>query len=752
MPQATLAGVTLDSWGRISWKMVAGPTPSFTVILMDIDSAESILGQARVLKTEEHNFSLTFEDEGDSGSEAKFIEIKGILILGGAPGDNKFTKRVILTDKRWLWTRRRIIRGFNIRRRSSLRKRLAGEGNLIPVILQQDVADIDFKEWSKLDGRNWTPEEAIANVMEELSVNPEDEGEKLFEFDVSNTLGARIELESFELDDTGTGAISRLLRYLPAAEVWVNYDGKVIFYNKFTGNERIIATKSGQEIIGSGHIDFILNTNVRPRAIHILFTREHEVRFDFEQKLTVPITQEDAGDPLEARTLENVMPVPDPVLFLGKDNIEVNQGTWMDIDKILEAWEKPENNTGVEGKPRFVPVKLTNRLIRRHWWNGGDLNFWGNLASSAETAAPDVFWMGRINAVKQNFRQTFRIAERWVDKTRAFLNQRVSILDTETGIRAPSTVYAGYSLLTTTKGMVLSSAFSTLLVNVPSFSQKIDDDGNPTGKADDKLANAKPAEARLELIDADQGILRIDFQSAPSGLFFSIIPSMTNNIFRSKISDQRLKNKFGNPFVLSRDQVFKAKGDGATILTEQHKVAVVLTAIPAAPNNTKQLYRIIIDSSDERLDRDQIGSAMGPPMEIRISPGIDTARFAWSDERAELIEEAFLNDPSELPDKQKEELEELLVNKEILEAISVAAADAIYLRLADRIHGSKTVRMLNDVNLTGHVESVSITLDRDGTTTTKISLPPEIKEFDFVARLPRDVQSTILKLVKPGGK
>ena len=87
-------------------------------------------------------------------------------------------------------------------------------------------------------------------------------------------------------------------------------------------------------------------------------------------------------------------------------------------------------------------------------------------------------------------------------------------------------------------------------------------------------------------------------------------------------------------------------GGAANALTAQYKAATILTAFPAYPNSEAQLHRVIVKPGDVKTAmpeafRKQLEKCYGPTLEIKIGADIETARMAWLDSKAELIEQAF---------------------------------------------------------------------------------------------------------------
>jgi hypothetical protein len=230
-------------------------------------------------------------------------------------------------------------------------------------------------------------------------------------------------------------------------------------------------------------------------------------------------------------------------------------------------------------------------------------------------------------------------------------------------------------------------------------------------------------------------------------------------------------------------------------LLRDHKVAIVLSGTPASPNSNSQLYRVTVKLEDLQdtfedagfrfpkqafqglfgLVGDPIGGgkmeAFGPPMEVRVSPHMLTAMFAWSDSRAEDIERSFgLHErvpPLGHPDAQPEEdfdanklLNGLCLNERhpalvgqrsrhmpSLSLFARAVAAQIYGTLFDRLEGDKTGYMNDVVEPRGWVSEVTNTLSSDGSLKTMLDIPAAVPKIDVFQYLSAGQRKLILNMV-----
>ena len=201
-------------------------------------------------------------------------------------------------------------------------------------------------------------------------------------------------------------------------------------------------------------------------------------------------------------------------------------------------------------------------------------------------------------------------------------------------------------------------------------------------------------------------------------------------------------------------------------LTSEHKVAIILTAIPAFPNRNDQLFPVEVKPEDAAAllptnIRVSINEAncLGPEMTIRVPASVETARFPWLDSEAETIEMAFGVREGELPD-----LSPLVLNLEgpsgdqaegmggaSLRAIANAAAAIIYAAMADRPEGNPVYDLEPGMRLDGWIEQIAHELSPNGELLTSVVLPSgETPRLSLFSLLDAGTRSVILKLARPG--
>jgi len=664
--------------------------------------------------------------------------VSHLSVLRVTPGDNFNLPQVELADRRWFWAYKHIRREFNKRRRIGFRRLKT----INPPELQTTADRVLYAPFSLqnpglgLQGR-WTAESALKNVFQEIG---ESEGTTLVPF-FRDRFPRDIPFEDLTLDDPGDAAIARVLSYLPEAGIFIDYNGRVVVYNKASGAERSIVVSVAPEMVGKGHIELVKNSIVRPREIHVLFTREVEVRHDFDEPTsksdTVPVEQLE-----DQRALDNVLPAPD-FLATKSDGTQIPQGTWI---TFLEAFNLKEWNS-IRGLPAG---SLNYDLLQKALVPYMDL--WAPLLLAGYVLT-EYNWPARVAAMEENYRRTFRIRPGWLDRTLDMRAYRVATVDPTSASRAPSNAYSDYAILPSQRNYFVATfqGFDdAYAINV---------NGYPVnGRITDKTI---PAPALVEVLDPDQGIIHINYRLDWNRFYEMILPSKideaslpTGDLTNAKFVQNGTARSF-RP--IAWNQVNK---EGAPLpkMTANHKIATILTMIPGAPNSNKQLHRIVVKPEDVRslvsgAARDGLSEANGPIWEVRVGAGLETARVMWSDDRVADIEACF-----GVGKKEEPELKGLVVNEgdnktdtkgaASLNAIAKAVAARIYASLADHLEGSITGRMTKDVSLGGWVQELATTITPDGVAMDQLTLPEKLERFDLLSYLPDSDRKILLRMAR----
>jgi hypothetical protein len=365
---------------------------------------------------------------------------------------------------------------------------------------------------------------------------------------------------------------------------------------------------------------------------------------------------------------------------------------------------------------------------------------------------PDVNWALRIAAIRQNYRTLYRINRHWMDRFLAIRANLAATIDPVTGLRAKARVYNSFSMKPSERGVIADRARSAMGINVISHPGDV---GYPNarGTATDPLANGRHAPAEMVIVDPDLGLVQLQFRQDALGRWAEMIPSLVDNIPTADVDD-RSRVRAWNESDLNTKR-------GIPELTPTHFCSLLFSAIPASPNDERQLYAVEVSPSDVKSaypGLGELGPCNGPEMELRVGPSVTTARFAWFDELKHLTEEAFgvfataareLEVASLTADGRKENpdtTKELLTNEDELKAVAVATAAVVYSGNIDRLQGQRTVRMLPGVVPAGNLQAVTHRLGTSGDATTTLALPAEPPKLDVFAMMDHATRRTLMRL------
>ncbi len=851
---------------------------------------------------------------GKAGSANK-LKVEKLYILDYPAAQHPKYFAFVLADCRWMWEYYHIVTRYNVRRRIGFKRVEAPNEELAEV-----KPDIWFKKFSlqdpdKGEKGKWTPQAALADVMGQLM-------DYEFEHDVYNSNSKRkfhldrelqdllddVPLDDLEIDDNGGAAVQRLMSRLPMVNLYLKHNGDVQFYNAVAGGDEAMVSNLGPEVFGTGHIDWVSKANVRPSKVHILFTKEIEVRFDSQDEPvktcgTSGSTVTGALPPshkAKAHLLENVLPIPDYKLKVDLNNepqipaadgattATLPQGSWISFHTALNAWNNVDNldQTGInnlesKGIWPFLPkkqkmgnkqrptgpdgamenvldpnepdgiakepvldldadgnpqgTKLDFPFIRKGMVPWVDM--WSGIVAGAERF-PSALHSARLLAIPMHWRLTYRIPNDWVDGCLNIRAYRVGIVDQETGTRSPSMVFANYTIANTMRNMfkggdVLNgnqmkkshgnspSVFWTLWgypghLKEYKLRQEADKffihpDFSYEMNVIDSLTKAGPAS--LMILDEDQGIIRVDWKTDPLKLMDVVIPGHIAGqpsrmsqmgdadwLENENIRDRILKEEFWDigqdiKTWAARDGIprgwnwVEAEGVRVTRMTHENRMATILTMVPAAPNDIRQLHKVTVkpeDIKDLLPDAAKKGlfDAKGPEMYVRVSPQITTARYAWKDtaHHAQIARNNFgidqplkkkasaENQDDNKPDREEIEYEfkdDSLINQSnsgrdefvisggggasalrgpAIDEISLAYAAKIYASFTDKLSGTVDGLLNSNVNVAGYIGSVSHMVNPHGAAYTSLSLAEPVPPLDIYSILDDGTRNLVMRL------
>jgi hypothetical protein len=536
-------------------------------------------------------------------------------------------------------------------------------------------------------------------------------------------------MENVELDDAGDAAVDRILKYIPEARVWVDYDGTVVFDSRTGGAEAAQVDAMRPELVGKGHIVKLSNARLRPSRINVLFTREIEVRFNFKEPATASGTVAlGAND----RKCDNVLPIPDYQLTVSGQSYA--EGTWITFPQAMNAWDTLSSTFG----------KLDYDILCKAFVPFMDL--WAalqHLGSQNDIAN----WAPRLAAVQQHWRQTFRINQRWNDRILSLRPYRVGTIDRTTGSRSPAVAYCDYVSLGTQRlwlSNIRSGTDAQYARNYTCYA-----DGDMLGSSN------RPAPAIVSIVDEDQGIIRADFQADVIRLTDMVLPG---NVVDASVPTAQI-DLAGRSFrPLTFDSIIGSTLDNIPRLSGEHAIAFILTAIPGAPNNNTQLHKVTVGPNDVADIVGNIGPCNGPEWNIRIGSNVETARIKWQDSQSAVIERAFgigVDVPAAQSADDSAVLNTLCVNYETsgddgasLKAIAKAAAARVYAHLADRQVGSASGIINGLLRPAGWLAGVVHEVATNGEPTTHLALPEAVPQLSLFGYMDANTRAIVMREVK----
>lgn len=740
MPVVALNGVPLIGAETIRWGFQSGINPvvgTFHIQPQDIATLAK--------KTERHTAVLSIDG----------IAWGGLSIVDFPPGPNPFIGAVMVVDRRFWWSYEWVgPRRFNMRRNAGFKRR----GKWNAALQQEAVREVLFAKFSLKDRKTvWTPKEAFLQVV--TDVDPK--ATVINDGFIDQTLQT-LSLDNFVIDDSGHNAIQKVIEIIPGASLYIDRKGQVVLYSTASGGEFQMIDLGGPEIVQGGHVAFDTAELVRPSSIFVYFTIESELRVDHVENQA---TDTVAGERFPQRTAENVLPVPDFSINMTEPDAdgklvtkEITQGTWKSFNEYLRAIVNL--NLG-RGLLEDMTVVDWYDVMRKAFVP--ETNLWSSLflAGSFDIEAGDkADWASRLSAFQNHYRVTYRLDEKLNDNILSLRPWTVGTIDVTSGQRSPAMLWSNYAVKNSFKFLIKDAkangndyASLSYARNVHAFDSFLIDD------------DARPSPAKIQVLDADQGVFRINYQLDPYKFGDLIFPSLIDgNEGMAKPSNAKLPGKpitFGS---ISRD--------GQTIpqLKKEHKFAAVMTAVPAVPNDRRQLYPVEIKPTDvkDRLPAAAavgLSNAQGPPRHIRVSPGLVTALIRYTDNNSGEIDKIFGigqqggdPDPVDFTDLVLNDVDAPVAQVQgnavaaSLQEVAKAIAASLYASDKDRVQGQRTVGMDGGLTPSGNLDAVWSEVRSDGVLTSSMSLPgriPALSIFSFMDQGTRQILQREVQSAKP---
>lgn len=709
----TLDGVPLDVVQPVTWRLTWGTSPNMGAVEVPAETAAALVRDATPY---------------GSTLELDVVTVERLTILGLSPGSHRLTRFVRFADARWAWEKRHVFRRMNVRQRTGNRVRV---GNLdAPLAVAQFADEEVYRPWSLEGGlRAFTVRAALRAVLDRVT------HEGRWRDDVDPTFGQELVsavLEEQLYDDPGDAAVARLLSYQGAAlGTWCDLDGTVVLAVRLDDRERELVglpvdgegtTVRGDEALASplgpqvfGEPTWALQDRrmERPVKYRVLFDREIELRFDFKESTdgneTVAVPDR---PPLKLR---NVLPSPDASLQLSTaaGGATILQGTWVTVTDYLTA------KVGSWGAPAHVgdAGSLTPRMVRACYLSSGcaELGFFDSTGVNARAIAETL----------GAYRGTYQIHPAWMKRLAWWRPSLASIVDHKRATPAASPVYQNWAEWLTWRAQVQERAGAD-----PSLALMVrnryarDDHGSVIAGT---IGSMRVSAGRVVPLDQDVGVFSVRFAPDATGQQGQVIPSALEP-----------------STVPSTDPTAAVTSLAAGRLTTDHEVSVVLTVGMGSPNDERALHVVEVEPKEVAglLGRKDVGPCVGPVVELRVNAaqGI-AARFAWQDAQADVIRDAFEENPTaqNLPAA-------LCLNEQDLVAFARAAAAAHLAALLDHPEGTYAGWLAPGAKPLGTASiEHRLAAGPNGGALTSAILPPEPPRVDLVPYLPDAVRKRVLR-------
>ncbi len=729
MTLATLGGKPLINSSNVTWPLREGAKPVIQTFDMAPDDALSLSSSSGPIEL------LIKPDQGNE------VKVSNLWVLNVQPGEDKFISSVTVADRRWMWSYTHILRRFNIRRNVGTKRLIANDQ---VAAVNPTAFQVSYWAWSLNQGNIWVTSSMLPEVLKAVGEAEYRKTGVRFGYTIDERVGDGIKtlpIEDLTLDDPGDRAVDRALSYIPKGMIYVDYDGTVIVTSRATGDEKGVIQSLQPEIAGEGHTDLVKNNLIRPKAIEVLFTREVELVFDFiENTLDANQTVVEIGD---ARVMDNVLPSPDYQLTTANgvpaSRSPIASGTYITFGQAFNYW----------GAMPFIGGgrKLDHDILQRALVPGMDLTAAllraGSQPDNNGTIKP---WTNRIQTALANYRTTFRIAPKYMDRILSLRAYRVTTIDPQSGTRAPAPAFGDYCWLYTQQTLLKQVRQANTQDGSPDWI--INKTAYPSSGKLDSTAEVSPC--TVTIVDEDQGIIHLTYMPNPIyGMNETVLPSQMSlgTLPTADITNRTRPITFDS--VTSSRQAPK--------LSPAFKLKVLLTAVPAAPNTAQQLHKITINPSDvaQMLPSPQaagLSDAQGPVMQIRIGPQLEVARVQWNDASSTELDKCFGigdGEPNLSGLVINEGVPSDLQNGASLNAIAKAAAARLYASLCDRFEGRMAGYLNGQIRPAGWASEIRHNLAPDGVATTSVMLPQQLPEFSIFSFLDSASRQAILRLVQP---
>lgn len=663
---SVLVNVTGHRYGSHSWRTSLGLTPVMVEYRLPVADAALVLAEKEV--------SITITPPGDKAQPTTW---QRIVVVGEGPSDDPEVRTVILSDVRWYLLRVHLVASYN-------RRLYSGTGYLTSPVGQPLMGQttpltnriIYQLPTLKNDGTPtpiaWKAFEMVRDVLAQLNTLVQNSGVHagIGWKDLSNlqTRGTW-NPSDVVLDDAGNVALGQALGTVGGVDIRVGQDGSLEVVSSLLGDEKSIiqaactsslASGAGVGATPKGVMRFCAMNHIAPTALDVLFTREMEIRTDSFERST------DASFPFavlglatnpgqyvsDAPWCEPVMRVADLALNIRTTNPLVTGGSYVAVQSTyvsVDDWF-----TGVAALADFSTTasgKPISRLIVQQSYLGDVLKK-AYCDSPTDPLGPSVIWSSRIGVIMSDYRNVFRLNPRFASRCvpGTIIANRAGLINPATGERAPSSVYRDFFVKPTSRSQANQERNGNEIVCVPEsqslligIGQSFKAGGRTYGDPSfpTQLFNIQAAQKAPFIItveDPVNGIFRLEPKLLPGAEVSQVIPGLVAVLPTVDAYQLRIMGDTGpgGPAIPWFEYCNLIGTD---------RVAIIFSAVPVGPHGgaATKIYEVSYTAALARLGApSQAVTAQGPKVSIRIGPGVQTARYAWSDQFSANILGAFM--------------------------------------------------------------------------------------------------------------